>query len=319
MYNFSNQTKFAIKNDTVRYLWAGWLAFVFVSSLLGDSLILIASIKYKAFNLHKMIVTFIQHIAVNDLLRTVGCVAPALLSAIYNSGSPSRSIDYWRTFIRSYTGPTSSVFISTLTLGKLLLLKYPLKLGYLSKKHANRFCAGIWLICLYVPVIQLSIDKDDIIFDYRTYFSTHRYTSTLWRILLPVSALFFLIVPGVTVVVATVMILREARKVVRRTQECLRWQGIATVVLTATVYIIAFLPLTIYLMAEPFAEKDPDEPGQFFTTFYKIASGIVEVTILSNFFIYSLTVIGFRRFLVSTFFKIFSVCLKMSPSQGNIL
>ena len=319
MYNFSNQTKFAIKNDTVRYLWAGWLAFVFVSSLLGDSLILIASIKYKAFNLHKMIVTFIQHIAVNDLLRTVGCVAPALLSAIYNSGSPSRSIDYWRTFIAYYTGPTSSVFISTLTLGKLLLLKYPLKLRSLSKKHAHKLCAGIWIICIYVPVLQLGIDKDDIIFDYRTYYSTYRYTSTLWRILLPVSALFFLIVPGVTVVVATVMILREAKKVVRRTQECLRWQGITTVVLTATVYIIAFLPYTIYFMAEPFAEKDPDEPGQFFTTFYRIASGILEVTILSNFFIYSLTVIGFRRFLVSTFFKIFSVCLRMSPSPGNIV
>ena len=74
MYNFSDKTKFGIKNDTERYLWAGWLAFVVVSSLLGDSLILIASIKYNAFNLHKMIVTFIQHIAVCDLLQSVGCI-----------------------------------------------------------------------------------------------------------------------------------------------------------------------------------------------------------------------------------------------------
>ena len=79
MYNFSNSTKFGIKNDTERYLWASWFVFVFLSSLLGDSLILIASIKYKAFNLHKMIVTFIQHIAVSDLLHSIGSLAPTIM------------------------------------------------------------------------------------------------------------------------------------------------------------------------------------------------------------------------------------------------
>ena len=132
MYDFSNRTEFGMKNDTERYLWAGWLAFVVVSSLLGDSLILVASIKYKTFNLHKMIVTFIQHIAVCDLLHSVGCVAPAALSAIYNTGSPYRLIDYVRLLIGWSTLGTSSLFISALTLGKLLLLKYPLKLSSLS-------------------------------------------------------------------------------------------------------------------------------------------------------------------------------------------
>ena len=80
MYNYSDKALFGFKSNTERYLWAGWLAFVVVLSLLGDSLILIASIKYKAFNLHKMIVTFIQHIAVNDLLSAIGSVAPAMLS-----------------------------------------------------------------------------------------------------------------------------------------------------------------------------------------------------------------------------------------------
>ena len=94
---------------------------MFVSSLLGDSMILVASIKYKAFNLQKMIVTFIQHIEVNDLLNAVGSVAPSAISAIFNSGSPSRSIDYVGTFMACYTTASSSVLISALRLGKLLL------------------------------------------------------------------------------------------------------------------------------------------------------------------------------------------------------
>ena len=303
MYDFSNETVFAIKNDTERYLWAGWLIFVFVSSLLGDSLILIASIKYKAFKLHKMVVTFIQHIAVCDLLHSVGSVAPAAISAIYSTRSPHRFIDYFRSFIMYYTGAASSVFISTLTLGKLLLLKHPLKLRSLSKKHAHKLCAGIWVICIFVPALLLGIDKDDVTFDYRNYAGSYRYTSPLWKILTPITALLFLVIPGVTVVASTVLILREARKAVGRTQESLRWQGITTVVVTAIVHIVAFLPTTLYFLAEPFVEKDPDKPGKFHTDLFRVANGIINSSILSNFFIYSLTVASFRRFLITKFYE----------------
>ena len=319
MYNFSNQTLFGIKNDSERHIWAGWLTFVVVSALLGDSLILIASIKYKAFKLHKLIVSLIQHIAVNDLISTVGSVAPAMLSTIYNSGSPYRFIDYLRFFITYYSSTTSSVFISSLALGKLLLLKHPLKLRFLSKKHAHSFCAGIWVVCISVPGLYLGIDKDDVIFDYRAYICSYRYNASLWKILRPVIALVVIIIPGAVVLVSTVLILREARKAVRRTSESLRWQGITTVVLTATVYVAAFLPYTVYCISEPFVAKDPDTPGVFHVEFFRFAAGILEVHILSNFFIYSLTVTSFRVFLVSKFYEIFAVCLKKSSSQGNII
>ena len=320
MYNFSNSAKFGMKTNTERYFWIGWLTFLFVSSLLGDSLILIASIKYKAFNLHKMIVTFIQHIAVTDLLHSLGAVAPAIISAIYNTGSTNRFIDYARFFITYYTSALSSLLICALTLGKLLLLKYPLQLRFLSKMRAHKLCAVIWVVSLYDPGLHLVVKKEDIIFDYRVYSCTYKYTSSAWKILLPVSALLVLVAPGVTIVVSTVLILREARKVVRRSRENLRWQGITTVVLTATVYVTAFLPYTIYFMAEPFVEKDPDTPGVFHVEFFRFATGILEIQILSNFLIYSLTVTSFRRFLVTKFFEIVSVCRnKNTPSNGNVL
>ena len=297
MYNYSNRTKFGMKNDAERYLWAGWLSFVFVSSLLGDSLILIASIKYNAFNLHKMIVTFIQHMAVNDLLNSFGSVLPSAISTIYNTGSPYRFFDYFRTFIIYYTSSSGSVFISELTLGKLLLLKYPLKLRSLSKKHAHKICAGIWVVCILNPVMHLGIDKDDVIFDYRVYTCLYKYTSHLWKILLPVFTLIYLVVPGGTVVVSTVLLLREAGKAVRRTGESLRWQGTAPVVLTATVHITAFLPYSVYFLAERFVEKDPDEPGLFHMEFFRVANGVLMLHILSNFFIYKFNCSQLSKFL----------------------
>ena len=315
MYNFSNQTKFGIKNDTERYIWAGWLAFVFLSSLLGDSLILIASIKCKAFNLHKMLVTFIQHIAVSDLLRSVGCVGPASTSAFFNVGSPHRFIDYVWFFTAYLTGASGSWFTTALTLGKLLLLKYPLKLRSMSQKHANKLCAGIWVVCFSVPVSHLIIDKDDVIFDYRKYSSEYRYSSTLWKIITPLYALFFLFIPEVTVVISTLLILKKARKVVRKTQQSLRWQGVTTVVLTATVYTIACLPITIYFIAEHVVEQNPDKPENFYAKFNRVANGSLQLNVLSNFFIYSLTVASFRRFLVAKFYEILAVSTKV----GNII
>ena len=168
-------------------------------------------------------------------------------------------------------------------------------------------------------MLQLGIDKDGVFFDYRTYNTGYRFTSSLWKILQPVNTLFFLVIPGVTVVVSTVLILREARKVVERTQENLRWQGITTVVLTAVVYLTAFLPITAYFFAEPYTKKDPDRPGMFYVQYYRFAIGINRINILSNFFIYSLTVTSFRRFLVTKFYKIVSVCRKSTPTEGNVL
>ena len=238
-----------------------------------------------------------------------------MVSTINSTESPYRFIDYVRFFIAYQTGATSSVLISAMVLGKLLLLKYPLKQRSLSKKHAHWLCAGIWVVCIFVPVLQLGIDKDDITFDYRTYYSTYRFTSSLSRIFAPVCALLFVVIPVVTVVVSTVLILKQAKKVVRGTQESLRWQGITTVVLTAAVYTIAFLPTTIYFFAEPFLEKDPDKPGSFHIEFFRVAIGILQFQVLSNFFIYSFTVASFRRFLVVKVYEIFFVCLKKSKGM----
>ena len=65
-FNYSNYTQFGIKDEAERYTYAGWLTFTVISSLLGDTIILIASIKYKAFKLNKIVVVFIQHIAAHN-------------------------------------------------------------------------------------------------------------------------------------------------------------------------------------------------------------------------------------------------------------
>jgi hypothetical protein len=105
-------------------------------------------------------------------------------------------------------------------------------------------------------------------------------------ILLPCFAVFLMMVP-------TLFILIQGRKVSKRSRGKVRWQGIVTVVLTALVFCISYLPLAVYLIFKKFLEEGPS------IHFKKVAFSLPMLNVLSNFYIYSLTVPSFRRFLSS--------------------
>ena len=304
--NYSNFTQFGIKNNVERYAYVGWQIFVVICSLLGDTTILVASIKYKAFKIHDVVVVVIQHVAACDLLNAVTNLLPAAISAIRNSGGSSKMQNSVKFFIYYYLNTAGAAFIAAMTLGKLLVLKYPLRVGRWSKRRAHKICAGIWLVTIYNPALHLLVDQNDVTFDYRTYHCTYMYTKSVWDTLLPVTTIQVLFVPNVTIIVSTILIIRIARRLVNGTREKVRWQGITTVVLTATVYTLSILPITVYFVAEPMVEKDPFAPGPFFIEFYRIATSVLNYNILANFFVYSLTVDSFRSFLKKQFRNIIS-------------
>ena len=66
-----NKTLLDIKDNAERQLLICWNITVLLTSLIGDSLILIGTIRYKAIKQHKVIVAVIQNMAVVDLL-TIG-------------------------------------------------------------------------------------------------------------------------------------------------------------------------------------------------------------------------------------------------------
>ena len=268
---------------------------VVICSLLGDSIILIASIKYKAFNLHRIVVAFIQHIAVCDLINASLSVLCIAVSVFYNSGGSSMILNRVRFFITYYVNCLNASLVAALSLGKLLLLKYPWETWL-----AHKICTGIWIASLGIPALHLLIDKDDVIFDYRVYGCSYLYTSKAWKILQPILVIITLFIPDCIITVSTVLLLKEARKVVRGTNKSLRWLGIMIVVLTAAVFSLSFLPITVYLMAEPFVEKGP-EPGPFYLKLFRLAWIVVPFNVLANFFVYCLTVASFRSFLKTLF------------------
>ena len=61
--------KFAIHSETELGIWVTWSVIVVLSSLLGDSLILLGTFRYKAIKLNKILAVIMQHMAICEFFK----------------------------------------------------------------------------------------------------------------------------------------------------------------------------------------------------------------------------------------------------------
>ena len=289
-----------IKTDSERYAWSGWCLFVILTSFIGDTTILLASIKYKAFQLQEVLVTFIKHIAVTDLLVAATYVIPTFVSLIANRWIFGETMCHFQPYPVWSGTMASMLFICGMVFSKLLFLKYPLKARTWFSQYANKLCGGIWGISMYYPLCFLVLDQDDASFDRRVYFCNPNFSSKVWKFLLPINFSIFCLLPILTTIIATIMLLVEAKKIVSKGRNerggYLRWQGIMTSIMTSSVYIMSYLPITVYFTAAPFVSHTSPGWAVFHIQFHRVAVSLTHTNIMANFFIYSLTVTSFRNF-----------------------
>ena len=294
--------------------------FIVISSLIGDSTILIASIKYRAFKLHKFTVTFIQHIAVSDFILAITYVVPSFASLVADGWALGGPLCFLQPYPVWLCCQGSMFLICGMTTCKILQIKYPLRARSWTKRMAHKICAGCWILALYYPICFLIIDPDDAAFDFRVYFCNPIFSSPKWKLLLPISFVVIGVLPNIIIMFTTAYLLFQARQSTRNRVKTgagktkLKWQGIITVVLTATVYIVSYLPVTIYFIAANFVKMNPAELGWFHLDYHRVAVSLTHTNIMANFFVYSLTVDSFRDYLQKTI-----TCQPYSPlkHQGN--
>ena len=285
-------TSFKLRSQGERYTWGAWTLFVILSSLTGDTIILVASTKYRAFKLNKFTTTFIQHLAVSDLILAVTYVLPTFLSLVANKWPFGGTLCHLQVYPVWLCAQLSMNMVCAMTTTKIIQLKYPLQARSWSKTAAHRVCAGIWLLSLYYPICFLVIDPDDAVFDYRVYFCNPSLSSDTWKVLMPVSFAVFGVIPNIIIITTTVALLLKARQAVNGRETSLKWQGVMTVVLTASVYIVTYLPITVYFIGAPFVSSI-----WFHLQYHRVAVSLTHTNIVANFFVYSLTVDSFRSFL----------------------
>ena len=300
--DFSNKTEFAIHNDCLRYTWAAYNIFILLSSLIGDSIIIIASVKYQAFKLHKFIVVIIQHIAACDLLVSLVSVFPRVVSLIANGWVFGETLKYVAAYGMYYFNTVGLLLISAMTTSKVFILKFPFRARLLTSRKSQLICVIMWTTAFIYVVPAFVIEGGDILFDHRTYDCKLSFSDEIWRWLKPSLVGSFAVITNITVIITTVSLLKIAGNFARRKNNIIKWQGIITTILVALVYCISILPYTIFTVVRYSGASFADDPYSFFRLHYnRIMASFLSLNTISNFYIYSMTVSSFREFLWSFF------------------
>ena len=202
-------------------------------------------------------------------------------------------------FLVHLSFPLCNALICVLTSSKLLLLRYPLRTRKWDKRRAHVVCVVCWVTACVFSAAKLLHYRDRVYFNYATY--NIDYNSDKLFSIATDSAYFLMILVVLITTVLTLKYLFEAREVARRVRKesSLRWQGILTVVLTATVFLLSTVPWTLHRIAEPFLSPPPDNV-YFHTTLKRVAEYLSMLSVASNFYVYCVTVPSFRRLLFST-------------------
>ena len=77
-------TSYKIDNPTEREILIGYKVLLSASTLIGDSLILVGSLRYNAIKLHKILVIIVQHMAVANILMSLFSIIPSAVSLAVN-------------------------------------------------------------------------------------------------------------------------------------------------------------------------------------------------------------------------------------------
>ena len=305
MVTSTNYTEYGIHSTGERCLWVTWLMIVLLSSLIGDSIILIASVKYNAIKLNKFLVVIMQHIAVCDILAAITYVLPTIISLIANKWVLGDALAYAQVYFHSSAFSGSNILICVLSCSKLLLLKFPLQIRtshVLTKKCAHVTCGSVWLLSFILPGVRWAFDENGLVFSFIEYninygLPAEQISKANLVIMYTIYAVTVFI-PTFIVVLTTfglVTFLLKSRRVAKRTGTDQRWQGIVTVVATAVVYCVSIIPGAVTLFLK--APNNAILRDRIFET-------LVTLNVMCNFYIYILTVPSFRNFIRLKAFQI---------------
>ena len=287
----------AIHSETERGIWVTWTVIVVLSSLLGDSLILIGTIKYKAIKLNKIIVAVMQHMAVCDILQTVLRVLPTTLALITDDWFLGEVLCHIHHNMGHVCNGVTLFLTCSLTTVKYLIVRYPFRARVWTARLGHKVCVAVWLLqlCLVAPTTVVDVlIGGTVYFNYWTYtcaYDISNYpTGSKWYA--SSGYIVFTFIPVVIMIVTSTLLLMAAKRSAARQGHGLQMSGVITVLLTVMVLIISNVP-TIVALLITFIEPGFDVGG----TTWGVAASIQYVNIMANFFIYALTVRSFKEFL----------------------
>ena len=312
----NNKTLYGIQNGAERHFLIFYNTFIALTSIIGDTIILVGTIKYGAIKLHEIVVLIIQNLAICDLLLTVFRIIPQTAALIVDDWVVGVFMGHAQNLVNYLAGYLTLTLTCSLTTVKLLFVKYPLRTLTWSKNTGYKLCGTLWglLIASWLPwlLVNMLHVRDTLYFSYRSYLSSYNYFSHLtppwFTKYASVGFLFGTILPFLVVMVTSLLLLVLARRAASRQRKSVRWQGFWTVFLSAVVFCVSLLPWNV-VYASFLLGLLPS------VTMLRSTIFLTNLNVSANFFIYVLTEKSFKEFLKNAAISLLLVGRKTQSLQ----
>lgn len=140
-----------------RYALIAWTILCVTFAVLGNTLVLLAALRYKAIKLDRVSVILISHLAAADLCYTVVGILPTIPTLLLQRwvfGPVLCSVQYYTIYVFLLA---DVILVCSLNVSKLTCLLCPFSARVRSHRAGRVIALGIWtaLLVLSCPLVQV--------------------------------------------------------------------------------------------------------------------------------------------------------------------
>ena len=291
-----NNSTGTTNQEYLRYFQIGWCALTLLICLPGNTLILVASIKYKAIKLDKVAITLIEHIAVADIGVVLFVVLPRMVSGILDGWE--YACDISAQFLPLFSG-VGILLITLLNISKLTCLLFPLRARLRTHTQGRIIAASAW-ICIILALVLIEVAPLILLGEFLNgdyflnYYTCNVVPQPEVDVIYSAVVAVFIFVPILITIGTTVRLMVYVQKVRGLSKE-----SVVTLIAISLVLFVSFIPLG---MTRVFSDRLNVLFGDdLFIHYHMFVYAVQYVNSMANPFIYFFTVKSFNKFVVDMF------------------
>ena len=281
-------------NLVARGVLLTWTSLCGITSLTGNTAVLISALKYRAISLDKVSVCLICHLAASDLIYTCVYILPTVLTIICDGWVYGDLLCTVSPFIAQYSATVSTLILCGLAVSKLTCLIWPLRAMVRSTRTGKVIAGSIWVVSTlpFLPFLHTGLQfYEEMMFRCVTSeASLESGEIEEWSRWAAIGAACFAIyLPVLTVTFTTIKMIFFVKKL-RGIQK----QAVVTMIAISCLFSVSLLPYGVEMTLEATINEYPQVLITF-TTF------IIFLNYTCNPLVYYFTIKSFKRFVQKHF------------------
>ena len=269
-------------SDTTQHLIIAWSIFSFLAAIIGNILLLIASLRHKVLRLERISVVLLENLSVSDIGVALFAILPDIIlklrrlnnSQLEQNPIVEKVLVYPATVCIGIT----ALLLPVLNLCKLLTLQFPFRARNYSHRDGYKIAAAIWIVeCAFVVGCV----------KWSNFYSQFTLSFKIMNSAILGSLLMFLL----ATTLALLLIVQKARG--------LQTKGFFSIILVSVVFFVCYFP--VWLSRLPVSSL---QNIAIDSTWNEVIGNIYLITCFSNPLLYYFTIQSFKDY-VNTLFSRF--------------